>query len=176
MVEVWPSKYVHVLYGKGFTCLVSFFCQVNATGSACRYRILLLASLCRHHLHLLLGNIIFVVQIKEPLSLLNAIIRVSLWHEPLLGDRIFLGQVNLSISSMKILPLTHDGWHWLCPRPLPPGKVNMPTDLGSLRIAMHLSQDVIFPVAVYDPLLQLLVRGLDSPVSVWGYIPGGSDT
>lgn len=103
------------------------------------------------------------VQINDRQTLLNSIVRVSLWHDPLIGDRIFLGQVNLSISTLK-LPLVHDAWYWLCSRPLPPAKTNKP-DSGSLRLKVHYSQDVLYPLAAYDPLTHLLVGGLDTSVS-----------
>lgn len=105
----------------------------------------------------------FTVQVKDRISLLNSIVRVSLWHDPLIADRIFLGQVNLSIGTLKF-PMSHDGWYWLCSRPLPPGQANK-ADLGALRVKVHYSQDLIYPLQVYDPLRHLLLRGLDSPVS-----------
>ena len=90
--------------------------------------------------------------------------RVSLWHDPLIGEKIFLGQVNLSIGSLKSF-LNHDGWHWLCPRPTAPTQANRP-DIGSLRIKVYYSQDVIYPLKVYDMLSHLLVESTVCPVSM----------
>ena len=107
---------------------------------------------------------IVLVQVKERPSLLKAVVRVGLWHDPLIGDRVFLGQVNLSIGSLDV-PLFKDGWYWLCSRPHPPGQANK-LDVGSLRIKAHFSRDLIYPLRAYDPLTHMLLRGLDTPVSM----------
>lgn len=90
--------------------------------------------------------------------MLNAIVRVTVWHDPLIGEKVFLGQVNLSIGSFTIgnSCWSHDGWYWLCPRPATP-QASRP-DIGSLRVKVDYSQDVIYPLKVYDALSQMLVE------------------
>lgn len=96
--------------------------------------------------------------------MLNSIVRIGVWNDLLLGDKVFLGQVNLSISTLQT-PLEHKGWYWLRARPLTPATPTSKTDLGSLRIKIQYRKDLIYPLAAYEPLEQLLLRDLESPVS-----------
>lgn len=105
-----------------------------------------------------------LMQFKDMKSLLNTIIRVSVWHDPLIGEKLFLGQVNLSIGSFTPPNWSHTGWYWLCSRPTAPTQ-NNPPDIGSLRIKVHYSQDVIYPLRIYDNLSHMLVESTTSPVS-----------
>ena len=101
---------------------------------------------------------------KDVKVLQNAIVRVSVWHDPLLGERVFMGQVNLSIGTCKH-NWNHSGWHELCPRPTPPDLPDGP-ELGSLRLKVKYSQDVIYPLEVYETLSHFLVETTVIPVSL----------
>jgi hypothetical protein len=99
--------------------------------------------------------------------LLNAIVRVGIWHDPLIGEKMFLGQMNLSIGSITIgnSIWSHDGWYYLCPRPVTPTQSSR-LDIGSLRVEIKYSKDVIYPLRVYDALCQMLLETTVSAVSV----------
>ena len=88
--------------------------------------------------------------------LLNAIVRVSVWHDPLIGEKVFLGQVNLSIGSITVGNWTHDAWYSLCSRPATPAQASR-SEIGALRVKVQYSQDVIYPLKVYDALSQMLL-------------------
>ena len=109
-------------------------------------------------------SVVLCVQLKDRLSVLNFILRVGLWHDLLLGDKVFLGQVNLSLGTLQT-PLDHEAWYWLCARPPTPPTPANKLELGSLRIKIHYSKDLIYPLTTYDPLQQLLMQDLESPVS-----------
>lgn len=113
------------------------------------------------------------LQFKDMKHLLNAICRVTLWHDPLIGEKLFLGQVNLSIGSITTPHWSQDGWYWLCPRPATPTQANRP-DFGALRVKLQYSQDVIYPLKVYDPLSQMLLESTVAsyPGSLQGQEPG----
>lgn len=93
-------------------------------------------------------------------DLSDTILRVSLWHQTLLGisEDVFLGQVNILLSSLTPAR-THGGWYLLGPRPEivehPPK-----ADLGSLRITVKYSENCIYPLRVYAPLQKLLRESL----------------
>lgn len=97
--------------------------------------------------------------------MLNTIVRVTVWHDPLIGERIFLGQVNLSIGAISTPSWSHEDWYWLCSRPATPTQASRP-DIGSLRIRLEYTQDVIYPLKVYEALSQMLVETTESSVSV----------
>lgn len=104
-------------------------------------------------------------QFRDLKHLLNAIVRVTVWHDPLIGEKVFLGQVNLSVGGVTTPYWTHDDWYWLCSRPATPTQASRP-DIGSLRIKVEYAQDVIYPLKVYDALSQMLVEATVSSVSI----------
>ena len=106
------------------------------------------------------------MQFKEENHLLNTIIRVTLWHDPLIGEKVFLGQVNLAIGSITTPSWNHSGWYWLCPRPVTPAQACRP-DIGSLRVKIQYSKDIIYPLKVYDMLSEMLVESTVSSVSLF---------
>lgn len=78
---------------------------------------------------------------------------------------MFLGQVNIAIGNVTTPSWSRSGWYWLCPRPTSPVQAHRP-DIGSLRVKVMYSQDVIYPLHVYDALSLMLVESTASSVSV----------
>lgn len=77
---------------------------------------------------------------------------------------MFLGQVNLAIGNITMPSWNHSGWYWLCPRPVTPAQASRP-DIGSLRVKIQYSKDIIYPLKVYDVLSEMLVDSTVSSVS-----------
>lgn len=115
--------------------------------------------------HSILLDYIICIQFKDIKHLLDSIVRVSVWHDPLIGEKVFLGQVNIAIGNVTTPSWSHSGWYWLCPRPTSPVLAHRP-DIGSLRVKVVYSQDVIYPLHVYDTLSLMLVESTALSVSV----------
>lgn len=90
--------------------------------------------------------------------------RVSVWHQSLLSEDVFMGQVNLLIGSLD-LGKAHTSWYTLLPRPkvskgLPPPRI------GTMRIQVNYALDYIHPRSSYEPLISLLTRSFEQPVGL----------
>ena len=83
-----------------------------------------------------------------------------MWHQQLIGEDIFLGQVHLSLASLDpFLSHSYEAWYSLCPR-----TEVMPTKIGSVRMLVSYHEDYILPLSTYQPLLSLLTNSLTEPV------------
>ena len=89
--------------------------------------------------------------------------RVGLWHQVLIGEDIFLGQVNISVGSLRDTAKAHVGWYLLSPRH--DSEQNSPrSDLGTIRLGVKFSRVFIFPLVMYEPLKSLLLQSLGRQV------------
>lgn len=93
----------------------------------------------------------------------DIIVRVSVWHQALITDDVFLGQVNISVGSLDIAK-AHLGWYLLTPRHESEKKFeknSLRPDLGSIRLRVVYSLSCIFPLKTYEPLQSLLLQSLE---------------
>ena len=89
--------------------------------------------------------------------------RVGVWHQVLIGEDIFLGQVNISVGSLTDTGKAHLGWYLLSPRH--DSEQNSPrSDLGSIRLGVKYSRVFILPLVMYEPLKSLLLQSLERQV------------
>ena len=83
--------------------------------------------------------------------------RVAIWHQQLLGEDMFLGEVHLSVGALST-SRSHEAWytlssHW--------EEQEVSTSvIGSLRLLVSYHEDLIHPMSGYEPLKQLLLDGL----------------
>jgi Ca2+-dependent lipid-binding protein len=86
----------------------------------------------------------------------DIVIRISLWHQQMLGD-VFLGQVHLSLSSIDpYVGHAHEAWYSLCPR-----TDYVPTNTGSsIRLLVLYHEDYILPTVMYQPLRLHLLNSI----------------
>ncbi|XP_065887330.1 ras GTPase-activating protein 3-like [Dysidea avara] len=103
----------------------------------------------------------------------DVIIRVSLWHQSLLTDDTFLGQVNL--APMEMVPgELYDVWVALVPRQETPTSPR--AEIGSIRLTLQYRQNFIYSSEVYEPLKALLFSSLkmkditSSPLYLFGQV------
>ena len=93
------------------------------------------------------------------------VVRVAVWHQTLLGEDIFLGQVHLLLSWLE-LGKEYEAWYALTPRKeepsSPPGE-----GVGSMRLTVVYHEDTIYPAAVYHPLRVLLEESIIEQVGGW---------
>ena len=89
--------------------------------------------------------------------------RVGVWHQVLIGEDIFLGQVNISVGSLTNTGKAHLGWYLLSPRH--DSEQNSPrSDLGSIRLGVKYSRVFILPLVMYEPLKSLLLQSVERQV------------
>ena len=94
-------------------------------------------------------------------DLSDCLVRVAIWHQQLLGEDTFLGEVHLSVGALSNSRF-HEAWytlssHW--------GMLEETSSIGSLRLLVSYHEDLIHPMSGYEPLKQLLVDGLFEEVS-----------
>lgn len=89
--------------------------------------------------------------------------RVGVWHQTLLGDDVFLGQVHLSLAWVEPVK-EYDAWYTLNPRHEVP--VGGDGTLGSMRLIVVYHEDCIHQSSVYEPLRSLLVDSICEEVSM----------
>lgn len=121
-----------------------------------------------------LENFIFNVPVGVPL--LECVIRISVWHQSLLADDTFLGQVNnvccccyccccyvqVNLSPMEMRKgQLYDLWMVLGPRQ----ELSSSADNGSMRLSVQFKENFIYSSEVYEPLKALLYSSLNMKVS-----------
>ena len=89
-------------------------------------------------------------------------VKLSVWHQTLLGEDIFLGQVHLSLSWLDP-GKEYEAWYALTPRREEP-PVAAGGAMGSMRLTVAYHEDCIHPAAVYEPLRILLEESIHEQV------------
>lgn len=101
-------------------------------------------------------------------------ITISIWHDsPGMADDVFLGEIKLPVrGKQQLAALQQNAWYFLLPRAsqartvrscaTPPGtRLSSDNSLGSLRLNFLFSADLVFPLATYDQLLNVLIQSVD---------------
>lgn len=105
-------------------------------------------------------NEMYLFKLARYEDLEDTVVRISLWHQQILGEDIFLGQVHLSLSSLDpVQSRSHEAWYSLCPR-----KDESSDDkIGSIRLLLSYQEDYILPLSTYQPFLNLLLKSMTIP-------------
>ena len=96
-------------------------------------------------------------------DLSDMIVKLSVWHQTLLGEDVFLGHVHLSLAWVEP-GKEYSAWYSLTPRCEVGGGVTM----GSMRLTVVYHEDCIHPAAVYEPLRTMLLESISEEVSIEG--------
>ncbi|XP_064393848.1 ras GTPase-activating protein 3-like [Halichondria panicea] len=102
----------------------------------------------------------FDFPINSVKDLRNIIVRASIWHQSLLSEDVFMGQVNLLIGSLEP-GKAHTSWYTLLPRPNVSGRIPQPS-IGTMRIKVNYALDYVHPRSSYEPLISLLARSFEN--------------
>lgn len=107
-----------------------------------------------------LGNVVrpCSLQLGSLQELSDCLVRVAIWHQQLLGEDTFLGEVHLSVGALSTSRF-HEAWYTLSSHWEMEQEVATPP-LGSLRLQVSYHEDLIHPMSVYEPLKQMLLDGL----------------
>ncbi|KAM5237742.1 rasGAP-activating-like protein 1 [Ctenodactylus gundi] len=87
-------------------------------------------------------------------------LRVELWDWDMVGKNDFLGMVEFSPQVLQHKP--PNGWFRL--QPFPRAEGDCGGSLGALRLKVRLSEDHVLPSQCYQPLVELLLEAVQSPV------------
>ena len=93
-------------------------------------------------------------------DLSNMVVKLSVWHQTLLGEDVFLGHVHLSLAWVEP-GREYSAWYSLTPR----CEIGGGAAMGSMRLTVVYHEDCIHPAAVYEPLRTLLVDSISEEVS-----------
>ena len=91
--------------------------------------------------------------------------RVAIWHQQLLGEDTFLGEVHLSVGALST-SRSHEAWYTLSSHWEVQEEPSTST-VGNLRLLVSYHEDLIHPMSGYEPLKQLLLDGLVEEVSCY---------
>ena len=89
--------------------------------------------------------------------------RVAIWHQQLLGEDTFLGEVHLSVGALST-SRSHEAWYTLSSHWEEQEEASTSV-IGSLRLLVSYHEDLIHPMSGYEPLKQMLLDGLVEEVS-----------
>ena len=89
--------------------------------------------------------------------------RVAIWHQQLLGEDTFLGEVHLSVGALST-SRSHEAWYTLSSHWEEQEEASTSV-IGSLRLLVSYHEDLIHSMSMYEPLKQLLLDGLVEEVS-----------
>ncbi|XP_023249895.1 rasGAP-activating-like protein 1 isoform X1 [Seriola lalandi dorsalis] len=90
-------------------------------------------------------------------------VTVEVWDWDMVGKNDFLGKVEIPFACLHKTPLL-EGWFRLLP--LGNNEVDAGGKLGALRLKVRLVEDRILPSVYYQPLIDLLVESVISPIEV----------
>ncbi|KAG7273785.1 hypothetical protein CRUP_012803, partial [Coryphaenoides rupestris] len=93
----------------------------------------------------------------------EALITLEVWDWDMVGKNDFLGKVEIPFSCLHKTPLLQ-GWFRLLP--LGNNADDAGGKLGALRLKVRLVEDCILPSMYYQPLMDLLVESVISPIEV----------
>uniref|UniRef100_A0AAY4CPQ4 RAS p21 protein activator 2 n=1 Tax=Denticeps clupeoides TaxID=299321 RepID=A0AAY4CPQ4_9TELE len=96
-------------------------------------------------------------------SCLLLLFRVDLWNNETMAPDVFLGETRVSL---KILRNDHVHKAWYLLQPKGNGNKPKPEDLGSLRLNITYTEDIVLPSACYHCLRALVLQSPDvKPIS-----------